>query len=244
MFAWKSSSGWVFSACPSQATCQRLHERVAEVLRDVAPEVQRQRPVHREREHDPERDDAEQLAGGDAGGARPASFPVGRAGGVSFYTRPASRRTWHPSVRRAVRSGSARARRSDAGHDPPTRAAGRGARSGCRRCRARRLARRRRAASRFSTGVSQPRADVRAQAGDVGRPRLEVVEDIAGEQRLVAGRRGRIAVQLELTGASLRRLRRRPIGVAARRFRGRRRCATARALSNGQVWCRRTTSVA
>ena len=38
-----------------------LHERVAEVLRDVAPQVQGQRPVHREREHDAPRD-AEQLA--------------------------------------------------------------------------------------------------------------------------------------------------------------------------------------
>ena len=41
-----------------------LHERVAEVLRDVAAHVQRQRPVHREREHDPEQRHAEQLTAG------------------------------------------------------------------------------------------------------------------------------------------------------------------------------------
>ena len=44
----------------------RLHERVTEVLRDVAPEVQRQRPVHREREHDCKRHAPADLARGQA----------------------------------------------------------------------------------------------------------------------------------------------------------------------------------
>jgi len=40
----------------------RLHERVAEVLRDVAPEVQRQRPVHRDGEHDGHGQNVQKLA--------------------------------------------------------------------------------------------------------------------------------------------------------------------------------------
>ena len=47
-----------------------LDERVAEILGDVALHVQRQRPVHRRRDEDPEQGDPEQLPPADARAGR------------------------------------------------------------------------------------------------------------------------------------------------------------------------------
>ena len=66
----KEAEGLRLQRVPVPGDLPRLHERVAEILRDDLAEVQRQRPVHHEREHDRERDGAQQLAGGQVGRGR------------------------------------------------------------------------------------------------------------------------------------------------------------------------------
>ncbi len=88
-----------------------LHERVAEVLRDVAAHVQRQRPVHREREREPQQRDAEQLPPGQrraryhAGSCAPA--PAGESGRVTVSAGGTGRR-----IRARVYGGSGRTMQS------------------------------------------------------------------------------------------------------------------------------------
>ena len=55
----------------------RLHERVAEVLGHVVAEVERQRPVHDDREQARADDEQDQLAAGDLGARRPHRGPQG-----------------------------------------------------------------------------------------------------------------------------------------------------------------------